>query len=619
MDQAAVKLLQQGFALQKQGNFDAAEQHYHKVLAAHPHNEFALNLLGVVALRREEFDKAVSFLQRAARANSRDPDTFSNLGLAFKEQGEFEQACTAFEKALSLKPNPVTANNLGNSRAALGDHRKAAECFQAALRMQPDYPDCMLNFARTLIELRDFTGVNKLLSAVEQRQPRNAELFCIRGESEIAQSHFDEALPTLKQVLELDPTSNPARLALSTAAKQLGDAEQAEQLLRDALSQEPDNAEAHTHLGVLMEQLGRFDAAAASFREAIARNGKQASAYYQLSKLKEHGLGPSELENIERLLGDQSLHAILRGPLLFALATHCEKQGDYSRSLELFKEGNRIRAAGARYDRDIERQYAKFCEETFPAPAAGAASGQQDQTPAPIFVVGMPRSGTTLTAQILSAHSKVENLGEVSFISDLAMQASKITGQPFPQCCGFLDEQALQTLQEGYRKRARLRWPAAEFVVDKTPMNFNFIGFIRQIFPEAPIIYCKRNAMDNCLSIFKLPFDENQSYSHDLTALGQSYCQHEAIMALWKTLYPDEILESSYEEVVADPEARTRQMLDFIGLPFEPEVLEFYRRDSMVLTPSAEQVRQPIYRTSVDKWKRYGDGLKPLQDALAAG
>ena len=234
----------------------------------------------------------------------------------------------------------------------------------------------------------------------------------------------------------------------------------------------------------------------------------------------------------------------------------------------------------------------------------------------PIFIVGMPRSGTTLTEQILSSHSSVVGAGELGFINDIAKEAVKLTNTPYPQCAKKLNTEQSVKLRNLYLSKVDKLFNISDYFVDKNPLNYNSVGFIATIFPEAKFIFCQRNAMDNCISIFKLPFDDNQTYSHDLAALGQHYLQHNALMTFWKEIYPNRILTVNYEDTVADIDNQIQRLIGFIGLDFEDAMLNFHQNKRIVLTPSAEQVRQPIYKTSIDSWQRYGNLVAPLQQAL---
>ena len=206
----------------------------------------------------------------------------------------------------------------------------------------------------------------------------------------------------------------------------------------------------------------------------------------------------------------------------------------------------------------------------------------------------------------------------MGFINDLVKTATEMTQRPYPESLQHLTPMQATTLRETYLKRMVERCGGNHFVVDKNPLNFHFVGIIASIFPEARILYCKRNAMDNCVSVFRLPFDDNQGYSHDLASLGIYYRQHEVLMEFWFSCYSNQILQVDYEETVECLEDQAHVMLDFIGVEFEKAVLDFFNNERIVMTPSAEQVRQPIYKTSINAWKRYGAALDPLAAALGA-
>ncbi len=234
----------------------------------------------------------------------------------------------------------------------------------------------------------------------------------------------------------------------------------------------------------------------------------------------------------------------------------------------------------------------------------------------PVFIIGMPRSGTTLTEQILSCHSQVAGAGEVGFINELVQELVDSSDAPFPKCLASLDQTDAARLRQRYFSNMRARCGDAAYVLDKNPLNYNFVGFILTLFPEAKLLHCRRDPVDNCVSIFRLPFDDNQGYSHDLEALGHFYCAHSNLMDFWQTHYGGSLLPVDYEDTVNDLEGSVRRITAFLGLPFEQSMLRYYDNSRVVLTPSAEQVRQQIYTTSIGMWRRYGDAIDPLLRAL---
>lgn len=613
MQEDLVALLEKGYAYQRQDNLGAAADIYRQVLQRDDNNEFALNLLGVVYVRSSSFDAAVKVLVKALNINSDDPETYNNLGLAYKGLNQYSEAQRAFSTSIRLQPEqPVTLNNLGNSLAAVDQHGDAIPYFELALKLDGNYVDCLINLAASLKEVGRLEHALLAIQHAIDLDSGKSRSFNSKGEVLLRATQFEQAKEAFEHAIKLDGNI-VARVNHSTALKQLGQEQAAVEELQQVLESEPQNAEAHNHFGVLLGQLGDTEQAAKHFRLALEHTPNHASSFYQLSKLKDQRLTEAEIEKILSLLEDPDVLDIFRFSLFFALACEHEKRAEYSTSIDHFAKGQAIKAARNPYDGNATESYVRVAKETFPLSTTVTAS---DDFPVPVFVVGMPRSGTTLTEQIISSHSRVTGAGEIPHMSDLINAAAKLSHKKFPDSLQSLTDEQLGSLRVQFLNRLIDQHGSTGFIVDKSPLNYNYIGAIVRVFPEAKIIYCKRDAMDNCVSIFKLPFDTNQGYAHDLAALGHFYRQHEVLMAYWLECYPSQILAVEYEQTVDDLEGQARRMLKFLGVDFEEQVLRFYDSERIVMTPSAEQVRQPIYKTSIDSWQRYGAALDPLINAL---
>ncbi|MDH3349971.1 MAG: tetratricopeptide repeat protein [Gammaproteobacteria bacterium] len=610
-----IKILERGYAFQQQGQLEAAEKAYLQALDLDLSNEFALNLMGVICIKRSQNEKAVEYLQQALSVNSADTETHNNLGLAYKGLKKFAEARQEFEHSLALNAaQPVTLNNLGNVLAAVDRHDEAIRYFESALAINPDYVDCLNNLS---VSLKEVGRLDQALNVIDHAirisnssslsHNNKGEILLRAARYELARMSFEHAIETDGNIV--------AKVNLSTALKQLGEEQAAEQVLQEVLRIEPDNAEAQNHLGVLYEQMGDTALAAKHFRLALEHAPNHASSYFQLSKLKDQRLTQSEIEKIHSLLQQPELLGIFRSSLFFALAWEFEKRKDYKTSIEYFIKAQEIKAARHPYDGAATLEYLRVSRCIFPVERK-TPTLEPDGQPIPVFVIGMPRSGTTLTEQIISSHSEITGAGELGFINDIVKQASDMTRQPFPDAIEALTSEQARKLRNAYLSRLVERFGHSRFVVDKNPLNYNFVGAIATIFPEARILFCKRDPMDNCVSIFRLPFDDTQGYSHGLASLGHHYRQHEKLMEHWLDCYADQILTVEYEQTVENLESQARRMLDFIGVEFEEQVLRFFDNERIVMTPSAEQVRLPIYRSSIGAWKRYGQALDPLAVAL---
>lgn len=612
MNQLVVNQLQQGFQLLQNGRLLDAQHVFEDILKVDPLNEHGLNLLGVVFIQMHQAEQAVFVLEMALTVNNKDAQTYNNLGLAFKELHQFIKAQQAFNSSLTLNPQQTqTLNNLGNVLAAQDQHKQAIVVFDKALKLSANYPECLSNFAQSLKELGNLESAFKAIEHANHLEPNNSYYLNVKGEIQLAKIDYENAQQTFEKAIAVN-NYTPAHINLSTALKQLGSYEKARTCLQGVIKDEPNNSEAHNHLGVLQEQLGEFDLAATSFRMALKHTPNHASSFYQLAKLKKQTLKTEEVEKISELLADSVTPNVFKVSLFFALAVHYDKSLQYALAIKNYAYAQQIKAEKCPYNSKLTEQYRAAIEDTSLTSPARVCM----QHVHPTFIIGMPRSGTSLAEQILASHSQVFGAGELGYINDLVKIAEQTSNTPYPYCLTKLSPLQLTELGRQYKQRMLKNFGEQTYLTDKNPLNYNFVGFIKAILPDAKFVYCQRDAVDNCLSIFKLPFDDSQGYAHDLNALGHYYREHERLMKFWMNLYSADIITIKYEAVVDNQPKQTARLLEFLGLDYEQATERFYQTQRIVMTPSAEQVRQPIYKTSVNGWQKYGDALEPLQQAL---
>ena len=619
MQEATIQALEKGYRAQQAGNTARAEEIYRGILKRDPGNLHALNLLGMLCVNSSRPAEAIRFISRAIAVDGADPDAHANIALAYKDTGKATEAVRHFRRSIRLNPdNPVVHNNLGNVLRLVDQPGEAARSYERALKLQPSFAECWSNLAAAMNESdRQEKGLRAVDRAL-QLDPALAQAWNNRGDILLAQAKYGEALEHYRKAAELSPKYAAALINMARVQRDMEAPQEALATLGKVLDIEPRNPEAHHVLGVLHEQMGDRASAATHFQAATDAAPEMGIAHYQLAQINGRTGTDAELAAMRSAWETPGLPRNHRMYLAFGLARALEQRGRYDEAYAHVARGNAIKAEVRPYDDAETAGYVDALHERAAAAAArlGRDCGCRDERP--VFVVGMPRSGTSLTEQILASHSAIAGAGELSYAYDTAHRVRDITGQKFPDNMDLLSEAQFRELGEYYLSRHSSANLAARHLVDKTPLNFQYIGLLGMALPRARFIYCHRDPVANCWAIHRIPFDEKQTYAHSLTALGQYYRRHRGLLDRWRALFPGRILDVRYEDTVADVERQSRRLLDFLGLPFEPGVLEFHRTRRLVKTPSASQVREPIYADAVAAWKRFDKHLGPLKEALDA-
>lgn len=619
MREAIVHALEAGYQAQQDGELAKAEKHYRGVLKRDPENVHALNLLGMLCVNANRATEAVRFISRALAVDGNDPDAHANIALAYKDAGQPRQAVRHFRESVRLNPrNPVAYNNLGNVLRLIDKPGEAASSYERALKLQPGFAECWSNLAAAMNESdRQEAGLRAADKAL-QLDPGLAQAWNNKGDILLGQAKYGEALDHYRKATELSPKYAAAMINMARVQRDMEAPDDALETLAKVLDIEPRNPEAHHVLGVLHEQMGDRKSAAEHFQAAIDTAPEMAIAHYQLAQINGRQGTDAELDAMRSLWQVEDLSRNNRMYLAFGLARALEQRGDYDEAYSYVARGNAVKAEIRPYDDAETAEYVNALFSRAAAAAARIGSGEGNQDDRPVFVVGMPRSGTSLTEQILASHSAVAGAGELSYAYDTAHRVREMTGRKFPDNLDLLTAAQFRELGEYYLARHTRDNLAARYVVDKTPLNFQYIGLLGIALPRARFIYCHRDPVANCWAIHRIPFDEKQTYAHSQSALGRYYRRHRDLVKGWKSLFPGRILDIRYEDTVADVEGQSRRILDFLGLPFESEVLAFHRTRRLVKTPSASQVREPIYTDAVAAWKKYEQHLAPLIEALEA-
>jgi tetratricopeptide (TPR) repeat protein len=617
MNQDLQDLLENGYRQHQEGRLDEAERLYLEVLQQDRDNIHALNLLGMLCANAFRPDEAVFFIAKALKLQANNPESHANIALAYKDQGKPEQAVKHFRESIRLDPyNPVVHNNLGNVLREMSRPEEAIKVYERALKLDGDFAPCWSNLSAALNEAGKHKLAHRAVERALRLEPGLAQAHNNKGDILLAEARYAEALDCYRTATALNPKYAAALINMARTQRDMDDSEAAVQTLRKALEIEPNNPEAHHAMGVLQEQLGNPDAAAAAFQDAIKVAPAMAIAHYYLAQLRGRKTSDAELGAMEKVWNEVNMLPNDRMFMAFGLARAYEQRRQYDKAFEFLEQGNRVKAEMQPYDDADTGKFIDSLAECAEATAARLGFDAGCPDPRPVFILGMPRSGTSLTEQILASHSKVAGAGELSYAYDTAHRIREITKQAFPDNMKTLSAGQLRELGEYYLSRHKPDNLAHRYVVDKTPLNFQYIGLLGLALPRAKFIHCHRDPVQNCFSIHKMPFDKKQAYAHSLEALGMYYNRYWKLMQRWKAQFPGRILDVRYEDTVADIETQGRRMLDFLDLPFEESVLDFYKTERLVKTPSASQVRQPIYGDAVQAWRKYENHLAPLIEAL---
>lgn len=502
------------------------------------------------------------------------------LGLIAQQTGNSPQAAQLLRRSIELDPtDPRAHNHLGQVHVALNDKRAAAACFERALQIDPHHVDSLNNLAN-VTKVRDLV----------------------------------QAIALYRRALELNPNAAFAAYNLAKALGEYSAFDEALTLYERAIALDHGHLQARHNLGVLLEQKGRFEAAIQQYLAVRQIDPKHASSLANLISIRNYEPDPQMVRDAEELLSAAKVSDDDRIKLHHGLGKHYDRMAEYDRAFRHFAGSKAIlKRRIPDFDIDgvvktFDRAIRAFSHEAF---AATNERGNDSQRP--IFIVGMPRSGTTLAEQILASHPRIFGAGELQEIPKIVNSLRP----EYPQCVASMDRAALMSLAAGYLAVLDDRaGPDALRVTDKLPVNFIHLGMIATLFPQARVIHCRRDPLDIGLSCFMELFELERDYTTDLENFGHYFLQHERLMTHWRATLPIPIHELRYEELVANSEVASRALVAHCGLEWDLACLEYQKTERTVQTPSRWQVRQPIYRRSVGRWRHYAIQMAPLLRVL---
>jgi tetratricopeptide (TPR) repeat protein len=565
-----------------------------------PRSGFAWKALGVsLTLEREP---ALPALERAAQLLPQDAEAQYNLGAAQLAAGHIEEAVASFRRALTLKPDSADAHNdLGNALRRLGQLDEALSSYRQALALRRDSVEAHAAVCTVLRELgrsqEAIAGYRQLLSL----RPDLAEGHGNLGSLLLDAGQWEEAVASYGHALATKPDYAEAHHNRGIALRLLGRATEAEESCRQALALNPALAAAWAVLGDIRADQGDFGEAEALFRRAVTLDPDLAEGWAGLAQLRKMTPDDAEWRDAALRLASRNLSPRKEGLLRYALGKFFDDVGEFDQAFAHYRRANelgklqRVPHNRGEVTRSIDRMLTGYDRVRL---AQTRAFGVNSSLP--VFVVGMPRSGTSLAEQILASHPAVFGAGELTFWNSIGASGPPFLGE------GTVGAAALHAAAEDYLRLLRTRSAQAQRIIDKMPANFLQLGLIHAALPGARIIHLQRDPIDTCLSIYFQDFSAALSYANDLGDLAHYYAEYLRLMQHWRSVLPGEaMLDVPYESLVEDPEAWSRKMLAFIDLPWDPRCLEFYRTERSVLTASKWQVRQKISSSSIGRWRHY--------------
>jgi tetratricopeptide (TPR) repeat protein len=518
--------------------------------------------------------------QNSAEAPAGRPDRAKaqhllSRGNKFFEEGAHAEAAALYEEAVELDPSFAEAlSNLGSALSHLGRYEEAEQCYREAIAINPNFSDPHANLGVLL------------------RQ----------------KSYLSDSEALLRRALKLKPTDLDARINLGLTLVFLGRLRDAKAYFAKVLKTNPRSVLALYGMGQIAALEGQFEEAETTFRRVIEINPKMSNAWAALPLTRKMTKADSEWLKGAEEIATSRIHPLEEANLRFAMGKYCDDVNDFADAFKNFKRGNELmKTAAEDYDRKersafiggLMRIYSREAISTLGAPGSSSAK--------PVFVVGMPRSGTSLAEQIIASHPAAFGAGELSFWAALIQKDGELRH-------AVLSEPARPRVAEEYLRILKGFSANASRVIDKAPVNSDFLGLIYSVFPNARVIYMQRDPIDTCLSCYFQQFLMGINFTFDLSDLVHYYREHQRLMAHWRAVLPPGfMLDVPYEELVADQETWSRKMLEFIGLEWDPRVLEFHTNRRQVTTASAWQVRQKVYKSSVARWRNYEKFIGPLK------
>ena len=575
-----------------------------------------------VALR--DAPRAIEAFLRGVNINPALPASWSMLQSLYRMAGDEKNAATAAQHCATLRnlpPEVIQASGL----FADGELTPAENIVRAYLLKHGNHVEAMRLLARIGLERDVLDDAELLLEAVVTLAPDYRAARADYARALLRRQKYLHSRKELETLLRLDPTNPEYLKDYAAACVGLGDYEPIIRLYRELLAKAPkagpETADLRLWIAHSLKTIGRQQEAIEEYRAALAARPEFGDAWWSLANLKTYRFSAADIESMRAAEASPDIPPVDRYHLCFALGKALEDRGEFSGSWSFYERGNALKHAENRYLPEITETNTRLQSQVCTRGFFTARAGWGTPDPDPIFIVGLPRSGSTLIEQILASHSQVEGTQELADIQRIVLElrgrAADLENPRFPGVLADLSPEDFRKLGARYMEDTRIyRKTGRPFFIDKMPNNFRYIGLIHLMLPNAKIIDARREPMACCFGNLKQLFSSGQEFSYSIDDIARYYRTYLELMRHWNEALPGRVLEVQHEDVVADLESHVRRILDYCGLPFEPACLEFHKTQRSVRTASSEQVRQPIFREGLEQWRNYQPWLESLQMAL---
>ena len=571
---------------QQRGAYPDAERLFHGVLTADPRQPDALHYLGLLAYQTGRSEQAVDLMQRSIAESPDNPTFYYNLAGVLVKLGRGQEAVSYYQRCLDLQHGNGDAwQGLAQTLSALGHPEDAVACLERAAAYAPNHSGCWA----VLAEIQNALGM------------------------------LPEATAAAQRASELSPNDPELRVRLGAQLIKQADYDEARKQFDRALASAPRLTQAHYDRATLDAILGNFDAARTGFETAIKIDPEFYSSYFHLAAIKKISADDPIVTRLEAAVQRNQWRTPTDAiHVHFTLGRIYQDHREFDRAFAHFTAGNRARRATLHYSATDQREVMHGLGALFDADYLQHMAGARHTTNLPIFIVGMSRSGTTLTEQILARHLQVRGGGELNFLhAALRRRLGLDYRLNYLTALRSLSAADLHSIAGQCLSDYQALAPHARHVTDKMPSNFMLLGLIHTLYPQARIVHCRRDPLDNCVSLYTTLFEAGHAFTSDLTELGDYYRLYIELMQHWRKILPPSVmLELDYEELVSDPENQARRVLQHCGLEWDPACLRFGEKQRGIRTASLFQARQPVYRSAVGRWKQYERFLGPLETAL---